>query len=150
MHQERAVSLEHEQAHGLGEPSRKPTCVQHFAASDEKAHARRPYCPFRTGGALGAQCHQSALDAIPRVGIVDLLGDGGRTRPEVCRLRVRTKRRRTVRSLLEALERPLEVPTAREVKGEQLELVVQRVPEGLLVGSAHEEVKLASARSGQR
>src|SRR5580765_4534366 len=100
--------------------------------------------------ALGAQFHQSALDAIPCAGIVDLLGDGGRTRPELCRLRVRTKRRRTVRSLLQVLERPLEVPTAREVKGEQFELVVQRVAEGLLVGGGHEAVELASASSGQR
>src|SRR6185312_219649 len=100
--------------------------------------------------ALSAQFHQSAFDAIPRVGIVDLLGDGGRTRPEVRRLRVRTKRRRTIRSLLQALEGSLEVPTACEVKGEQFELVVQRVGEGLLVGGGHEAVKLASARSGQR
>lgn len=42
-------------------------------------------------GALGAQFHQSTLDAIPRIGIIDLLRNGGCTRPEVCRLRLRSK-----------------------------------------------------------
>ena len=60
------------------------------------------------------------------------------------------ERRRTVRGSLEVIERALEVATARPVEGEELELIVERVGERLLVGCGHEAVELASPRARQR
>ena len=45
---EGAVGLEHEEAHGVGQPSGQATGVVNLAASDEQTHEREPYCPFRT------------------------------------------------------------------------------------------------------
>ena len=41
MHQERAVGLEHEEAHSLREPSGQAACAEDFAAGDQQAHGRR-------------------------------------------------------------------------------------------------------------
>jgi glyoxylase-like metal-dependent hydrolase (beta-lactamase superfamily II) len=45
---EGAVGLEDEKPNGFGEPSGQAAGVLNLAAGDDKAHARGPYCPFRT------------------------------------------------------------------------------------------------------
>src|SRR5215470_3091175 len=99
---------------------------------------------------LGAELDQPPLDAITRLGIVDLVRDACRARPEVGGLRVRAERGRTVCRTLQALERALELTAARVVEGQQLEVVVERLRESLLVGLRDEPVQLAPPCTRQR
>jgi hypothetical protein len=48
MHQKRPVGLEHQQPNSLRKPGREAAGVEDFAAGDDEAHDRGPYCPFRT------------------------------------------------------------------------------------------------------